>query len=486
MPYIIDLPKARAWRPIYGNWIFQTVACSTSVRLTLLVLIAWQGLNGWCAISSSPGGPDLYTCSYSNNVYDADAALMRQRSPTRFRLMASRYVEIVQATRGHNCSGAALVAFNGHMYTQAGLSDDPGLYQLVGAISSIIGTSLPNAFDATAFVVILSGILIGYAGCWRLYADRRARSVEAAVFVCLGLTQAWASDVYIFQSSPLIAGIPWIILYASRRDRLKLCISGTIMMFCCAWCSLVRSNTNVICFAFLFAVFLGRFPIRKILVPLLLIALACVPSMLFERKMIANRNAFLGSIGQTATGINSHPIWHSIYIGLGFIPNSEVPRYSDTVAIDKVHSIDPNAAYISSRYESILRREVVNIAMRKPMLLIANLAAKAVIVMLLGLAVLLPVIRVILGEKKDFWFDGAFALAIVLSAMNGILVVPRPRYLLTFLCLMSLYTSMKWCFHCRSSASERARARLWTPDCDPVSNAEGAHGEARNFAAGQQ
>ena len=60
--------------------------------------------------------------------------------------MTSRYVEIVQAARGYNCSGTSAVAFNGHNYIQAGISDDPGIAELIPTISSLTRMSLADSF----------------------------------------------------------------------------------------------------------------------------------------------------------------------------------------------------------------------------------------------------------------------------------------------------------------------------------------------------
>ena len=404
------------------------------------------------AINSAPSwhltpdyARDPHACPYSEQVYHSDEALMRQKAPTYFRLMTSRYVEIVQAARGYDCSRNAAIAFNGHHYFQAGMSDDPGIAELIPAFSSLAGMSLAGAFDLLTFAVIALGLLIGYTGFRRLYPERSLRLVGAAVFLCLGLAQALVADVYIYQISPLIAGIPWILHFALSRKSVALNLSAALLAFCCSWCSLVRIGTTAICIAFLAVLFIARCRVHKVFLPLLLIVLACVPSILFERNLIARRDRFLNGIGQTATAVNNHPVWHSIYVGLGFVPNSEVTKFSDTVAMDKVRSVDPTVSYTSERYEIILRREVFEIAVHKPFLLIENLAAKGAIVAILAFIVLFPARRAIFVEKETRWLDAAFVAAITMSAANIVLVAPKPPYLLTFICLTFLYSSVKVC-----------------------------------------
>ncbi len=414
-------------------------------KLASFVLMVLAGATSWGLTYNRPEGPNLHTCGFSNQVHDSDASLMRQRPPTRFRLMTSRYVAIVQAARGYNCTGTTTVAFNGYKYVQAGITDDPGLAQLIPTVSLFTGMSLADAFDLTVLSVIFLGILTGYAGFWRLFPDKKVRWVGALVFLCLGLAEAKVADVYIFQISPLLAGIPWVLHFSLTRKSIALTVSAALLAFSCSWCSLVRTGTTLICMVFLITLFIGRYRVRKAFLPLLLIFLACVPCILIERHLIARRDSVLASHGEPAPMVNSHPLWHSIYIGLAFVPNSQVPEYNDAVAMDKVRSIDPAAAYTSDKYELILRHEVLNIARHRPALLIENLAAKTGIMVFLALILLFPSRRLLFSDSEVLWMDAAFVMAMGLSAMNVILVIPKPPYLLTFVCLTFLYSSLKVC-----------------------------------------
>jgi hypothetical protein len=414
-------------------------------KFATAVLMVIAGSSGWCLTGKLPTAADLPTCRYSDSVRDADASLLRQKAPTLFKLMPSRYVQIVEAARGYHCSGAATVAFNGHNYLQAGMNDDAGIVELIPLLASSTGMSLADTYDLTELVLISSGILIGYAGFWRLYPDRRARWVGAVVFLCLGFAQAIVADVYIFQTSPLIAGIPWILHFALSSRICALNVSAVLLAFCCSCCSWVRSGTTLICMAFLITLFIFRYRIQKVFLPLLLVLLACFAPMLFMRHLLARRDHLLATLGDTTTTTNGHLLWHTIYIGLGFVPNSLVPEYKDAVAFNKVQSIDPRVAFGSEEYEIILKHEVWNLAKQRPMLLLENLAAKVGVLLLSAWILLFPSRRTLFAEREVLWLDFAFVVAIAVSAMNVILAVPRPRYLLTFLCLTFLYSGVKVC-----------------------------------------
>jgi hypothetical protein len=397
-----------------------------------------------CAPASSLT-TDLYTCGYSNQVYDGDSSIMSRNPPTHFQLMASRYVQMKQAARGYRCTGTVTIGFNGHHLVQGGMTDDPGMSWLIPTISSLSGLSLANTFDIVEFAIIVSGLLIGFGGFWQLYPDWRARWVGAAVFLCLGLAQAKMADVYIFQTSPLIAGIPWVLHFGLGRRPFALNLSAALLAFVCSWCSLVRIGTSLICLAFLITLFIARRRVQNVFLSLTLIALACGPAAIFKDYMIARRNSILAGFGETAPAVNQHTVWHSIYIGLAFLPNSEVPAYDDSVGMKKVRSIDRQVPNATPRYEAILREAVFDLAKRRPMLVLGNLVAKVGVLTLLAAVLLFPSRRFLFADSQILWLDAGFVAAIGMSAMNAILVIPHSVYLLTFLCLTFLYSSVKLC-----------------------------------------
>jgi hypothetical protein len=428
----------------WGPFIFRRL----KVMLCILGMIVFVGnhVRAFCLTVKQPAQSDLDACGHSDRVNASDTNLMRLRvAPTHFRLMPGRYVEMVQAVRGYRCSGTVTVGFDGHQYLQTGRSDDPGIMELIPTLSRFTGMSLADTYDVTILLTIFSGISIGYAGFWKLYRNRRLRWIGAAVFLCLAFAEARVADEYIFQICPLIAGIPWLLHFSLTRKPFALTMSAALLAFCCSWCSLVRTGTIFICMTFLTTMFIVRYRIQKPFVPFLLLVLACVPPIVFERSLIARRDTALAKVGETATAQNSRPLWHTFYIGLGFIPNSEVPEYRDEVAGDKVRSIDPTVAYTSTQYEAILRHEVWSIVKRKPMLVIESLAAKAGILCFLALVLLFPARQLMFAESAVLWFDAAVVLTMGMSAVNAMVAIPRLAYLLTFLCLGFLYSSVKVC-----------------------------------------
>jgi hypothetical protein len=69
-------------------------------------------------------------------------------------------------------------------------------------------------------------------------------------------------------------------------------------------------------------------------------------------NLIAQRDAYLTAAqpGYTQT-VDQHPIWHTVYAGLGFRKNPYVAGYSDEVAAEAVYAISPSTPYLSAEYE---------------------------------------------------------------------------------------------------------------------------------------
>jgi hypothetical protein len=417
---------------------FSTVAARVAIALVCLAIA------GNCSRAHCLPLPQA-DCQ-PNKSNDGDAAILALReAPTHFRIMSSRYFAMVSAARGYECAGTAAVGFNGYRYFQTASGDDPGIMEWVPTLSRLTGLSLAAAYDLTILLTITGGLLIGYAAFWKLYPERQLRWIGVGVFLCLGFAEAKIADEYIFQISPLIAGIPWLLYFALAGRPNALTASATTLAFFGSWCSLVRAGTIPVCMTFLVAMFFLRRRVQKPFVPCLLLILACIPSVTFEQSITARRDAALARVGQSAKSQNSHLLWHTVYIGLGFIPNSEVSEYRDGVAADKVRSIDPTVTYASTNYEAIIKQEVWNIAKRKPLLVTGILLAKAGIVISLAMILFFPVRRLMFTEGPLLWFDAAIVLTMGMSSLNAIAAVPRSSYLLTFLCLGFLYSSLKLC-----------------------------------------
>jgi len=395
-------------------------------------------------------GDDLDQCSPSEQTYQHDESVFqylsngRNNSLTRLLpISPARMLSLRHAVRGLNCSGTPLVGFDGHRFF-AGFPDDPGLFLLVPAIAVHSRMPLAAVLDLTLLSIILVTTAIGYAGYWRLFAGARARLVGAAVFVFLAVVQMRGGEVYMFQSAPVIAAVPWLIGYAFRQDRSRLAVTCVLFALVAGGCTLVRSTAGMPCMAFVALLVLCTFRVPRALALLLLIAAAYVLPQLIYRQDVKHRDAFLASVpGSSRTPVDHHLFWHTVYIGLGYWPNREVARYADESADENVALIG-NVAYGSPEYEATLRHEVWRIFTHEPQIVLINLALKFGAMFIMILALTFPAIPSIRRRKKQLWFDGPFAAGISASTLIGLISVPNPKYLLGMISFVVMYALLSW------------------------------------------
>src|SRR5271163_1666691 len=115
----------------------------------LLVLLVIQSATAFCLNGNSPTQPGPGACPYSDQIYGGDSSLMLREPPTHFELMTSRYVGMVQAARGYQCSGTVTVGFDGHNFFETGRSEDAGMMELIPTVARLIGMSLAKTYDLT-------------------------------------------------------------------------------------------------------------------------------------------------------------------------------------------------------------------------------------------------------------------------------------------------------------------------------------------------
>ncbi|MGO9127635.1 MAG: methyltransferase domain-containing protein [Terriglobales bacterium] len=306
-------------------------------------------------------------------------------SPTLFHLMESRYKHLLRGAMDR--------------------CDDPGLYLLVPKVATWLHLSIAHAYDLTIGVLILAAALIGACAI-------RKGTLGSAVFFCLAVIMTThVADVYAFQALPALAGIPWLLRL--RDDPNRLAWFAIAVAAFAGLCDLFRSHAGLPYLAMIAVLVFSRMPKIKAAALCVLLAVLYLAPVAYMRRLYPN----------------FHPFWHSVYIGLGWVHNSEVARYRDEIGFAKGKSIDPSAAPCSPRYEAALCNEVIRIAEHKPWIIAENLLAKLAFVGVAFGLILLPVRR----------WNLAFAVAIALGALPAILVTPNPAYILGALCCACLY-----------------------------------------------
>jgi hypothetical protein len=131
----------------------------------------------------------------------------------------------------------------------------------------------------------------------------------------------------------------------------------------------------------------------------------------------------------------SHPLWHSLYIGLGYTANRYGIHYADEYAHAAAEEADPGVAYFSEAYAGVLHKQVDALVEHDPGFVARAEAQKAVVELsnvsryILLLALLLPA-ALTAGDVARLRPRelALFAPALALSAIPAILAIPIREY----------------------------------------------------------
>ena len=388
------------------------------------------------------------TPAQSSSSFSASKSMMESVNqtglpPTRISLMPYRHAALQYAVVGYLRSKIPLVAFDGTKYLPAGFSDDPGIYYFIPRLAVWSGISVEKAIDLFFGAILAASFLTGMIG-FLFILDRWPLKLWSVFALCMLLWFTYRKgDVYVALSTPAVAAIPWFLCVLRKNAAstgtaaflfgigLLAGLAGQIRSY--------AATSLVLFMVILIAFELQRGWGRKLALLAALLAGMAIPAAYFH-NLIAQRDAFLTAAqpGYTQT-VNQHPIWHTVYTGLGFRKNPYVAGYSDEVAADAVYSISPSTPYLSAEYERILRDKSLRIAREHPLFIVVTLLDKLRIVLFLLLCWSNAGLLAAAFYPKGWAMESAFWCALAFSSLFGIVAIPQVQYLLGFMAVAAIY-----------------------------------------------
>ena len=363
--------------------------------------------------------------------------------PTRISLMPYRHLALQYAVAGYLRSKVPLVAFDGTKYLQAGFSDDPGIYYFIPRLAIWSGLPLKSAIDLFFGGILAISFLAGIIG-FLIILNRWPLKLWSVFALCMLLWFAYRKgDVYVALSAPAVAIVPWL-LYLLRKNAAG---AGTAAFLfgvglLAGFANQIRSYaaTSLLIFIVILVAFQWKTSHARKLILLAILAAGMLLPAAYFRHLIAQRDAYLAVAqpGYTSS-VDQHPIWHTVYTGLGFTKNPYVAGYRDEVAAEAVYSISPSTAYLSPEYERILRDESLRIARQHPLFILVTLIAKLRIVLFLLLSWCNAGLLAAVFYPKGRAMESAFWGALVFSSLFGIVAIPQVQYLVGFIAFATLY-----------------------------------------------
>lgn len=359
-------------------------------------------------------------------------------------IMQGRYDHLVATLAGYQRTGISLIEFDGSAYMPTNNADDIGIYCLIPRLAVWFDLSLETAITTFLYGVLAIGIISGLIGFLMLSRSWVSRLVSCIGMVLLIRASICSVDVYIAYTAVVTFVVP-LLLACVERNYWRRCIWP---FFCgigmaIGFVHYIRSYSGLAVLVFVVAVVAAQKSLswrKKAALILVMIGGILVPVAYFSR-LIAEHDRYVADVLHIDDSHNEkkHVMWHAIYVGFGFLGNNLGIGFDDHVAFAKVQSIVPGLPYPSPQSENILKAEVLQLARYHKMFVLMTIFAKiGVFLMYLFLYANIGLVCA-LWYRKPWWLDGAFALALVISSLFGILVVPFHNYVLGFIAFATMY-----------------------------------------------
>jgi hypothetical protein len=363
--------------------------------------------------------------------------------PTHVSLMRARYWDLVATERGDRETGGALIELADGVVGPSGGSDDVGSYYLVPKLSEVLEITIAQAIDLFYSSLVVLAVLVGGTAFFVLFRSGRIRTGVLLALVVLAALTFKIGDIYIFQFFVAVVVLPWSLVLARR---------GTLRGWWCAFlfpvgilagvANTVRSHAATGVIIFLLGILLFHISTT---IPGKLVLLVClftgflVPTYWFAR-MVANRDNILQARCPEYKGLTSHhPLWHSVYLGFGYLQNEYGISPQDSSSFQKVESIAPGTIYTSRQYEAILKHEVMVLLREHPVFVFMTLASKlGVVLCMLLISANVGLVAAAL-HPKPWPIEMSFWAAMAFNSLFGLLVVPLPAYMLGLITVGCLY-----------------------------------------------
>lgn len=357
-------------------------------------------------------------------------------------IMGFRLNELNASVAALDQGAVPYVGYNGKYYA-LGATDDLGNYLFIPQIAKAFNLPIEVAADAFYYGWLATSLVVGTLGLVLYLRSWTGRAIALAFTALLAANVASHGDVYLAAPCCIIACLPWVFWLAERANRTWVLIGAAVPIgLTIGVANLVRGHagTGVLITSFILIGFASRLSLirRGAFIAALFGGVTLIS--LYQGHLLRQADTFLAqhSTGYSGRTNTAHPMWHSIYIGLGYLKNQHGIEYDDSVAAGVVRNIDPQARYMSNEYERILRLRVQSLFETDPDFIFRTIFAKIGYVSYLFIRYAhLGLLAACFGavSRRE-------ALALLcgagFSALPGILVMPFSTYLLGFTTFASL------------------------------------------------
>jgi hypothetical protein len=385
------------------------------------------------------------------------------RSHAPHAISCQRYNDLTNAVQALNHGLPPLLAVqpgSGGGFYPAGYTDDVGPVLYLARLGHLIGTTDPYTIYRVAFVGLWTVPLVLWPLLFsRIFKSRLAGLLAPVLLVLLVITDANIAQSYWFPGWAVAVCLPILMLAVTRASsarpdrRTWLSIAAVVVIAGFAQTMRSPAGYGIALSAAGLGVVLASNWRRRILVGVLILggfwvassgvvdlAVAYRNSIDGNKPLSRNFTAVYGGTNVSSLSFTSHPLWHTLYIGLGFDPNRYGIYYNDNAGYSYVKSVNPNIKPISPAYSAALEKRYFHLLSSDPGFVLGGYLHKGAITLHMAvrsswaLLILLPfaLLASVRRRRLRRWL-ALFAPSLLILFLVPTLVVPFNGYQFGFL-----------------------------------------------------
>jgi hypothetical protein len=265
-------------------------------------------------------------------------------------------------------------------YYPVALGDDPGTFTYFPLLGHLLGGVDPVVVLRYFYVVAVAALTALYPIMFYGLTRSLLAGLAAPLMLVVCLLAIGPIDIYWIPAWGMLALLPSLYLLARRWPRLGL-LALVAIALAAGWLSSIRSSAGLgILIIAAIVLLLRRWRWWRVLPAVALLAVAYMTTSTFVFTAIReHRDQRLGVKMMTDDEMTQHPLYHTAYIGLGYLHNDYGIRFRDEVAAARVQKEAPGTPYFSHHYETVIQRAYFDFVRAHPLEVLRQYGAKAVV-----------------------------------------------------------------------------------------------------------
>jgi hypothetical protein len=319
-----------------------------------------------------------------------DALILWTVSPDHWPMMPSRAEDLRASMTVLRQGGPLLLGrhgLSGSFYSIG--SGETGIYVYLPLLSRLLGVADPVSLVRYCYVVLYGLTAISYPAVFYKLTGSLLAGLAAPILLLLCVASMGFDDTYWILAWGALTLLPLIYLLATHWPRLGW-LALVAISFSAGWLSSIRESSGLpLVIAAVIVLLIHRSRARRVPLTLALLVVAYISITTFVFGVIRAHSAHRLSATVKQEQPAPHP-WHTLYIGLGYLPNDYGIRYKDEIAAERVQREAPGTPYLSSRYVSVIRGAYFDVVDEHPIEVLWQYTAKALVTAADAFPYLLP------------------------------------------------------------------------------------------------